>query len=329
MCTNIQLTSKSNNIFFGRTMDLNFPMFDEEEISADVKYVSIPKGAIINSPYKKWKSKYNVLGLGTNKSSILYDGINEHGLSGDAQVLMEATYLDEKTILEKNKIPLLGEEFVTYILTNFKNVEAIREKYSDYALVNIPYKFQGLDIRVPLHYTFLDITGDGIVLEPVSDGLFKIYDYIGVMTNSPGYDFHLTNIRNFIGVDNKSIKEKKINSKLTLTPIENGTGYGLWGIPGDYTSPSRFIRSFYYKNMIDKFSDIDGIDSLYSVFKSVMIPKGIGRENINDKSSDYTRYWSGYDLSQKKVYVQVGQRLRLYSKSLEISGNNIEYKDIF
>lgn len=44
--------------------------------------------------------------------------------------------------------------------------------------------------------TFADKSGKSIVIEPVG-GELKIYDApLGVMTNSPPFDWHMTNLRN-------------------------------------------------------------------------------------------------------------------------------------
>ncbi|WP_086443829.1 linear amide C-N hydrolase [Candidatus Enterococcus lemimoniae] len=329
MCTNITLTSTNKDIFFGRTMDLNMSMFGEDSgIDLNVKLVSIPKNITIESQLKPWKSKYSVLGVCSKDTTILYDGINEYGLTGDCQVLVEATRSKTTEIEAKGKIPVMGEEFVTFVLTNFKNIQEIRNSYVDFMLTDQPFMYEGAPLQFPLHYTFIDTTGDGIVLEPVMSGGFKLYDYIDVMTNSPEYDYHTVNIRNYIGLENVGVSEKKINNTTTLQPIENGTGYGLLGIPGDYTSPSRFIRSFYYKNMLDTFESDKGINTLYSIFRPLIVPRGLEHANKEEKITDYTRYWSGYDVTNRTVYIQTGEGLAITSKELDNSSTEITYSEI-
>ena len=69
-------------------------------------------------------------------------------------------------------------------------------------------------------------------MQPTDNGAFVIYDSIGVVTNSPEYNYHLTNARNYIGMRNYAIKEPyTLKSGATLDPIEGGTSYGLLGIP--------------------------------------------------------------------------------------------------
>lgn len=328
MCTNIKLTATNNDVFFGRTMDLNMSMFGEDQgTDLDVKIVSIPRNITIESQLTPWDSKYSVLGIGTKDTPIIYDGINECGLTGDCQVLVECTRNSTNEIKSKNRIPVIGEEFVTYILTNFESVQEIRNSYTNFMLTEQPFLYEESNLQFPLHYSFIDKLGDGIVLEPVISGGFKLYEYIDVMTNSPEYDYHTVNIRNYIGLENVGVTEKKING-INIKPIENGTGYGLLGIPGDYTSPSRFVRSFYYKSMLDPFESDKGINTLYSLFRPLIIPRGLEHAQKGDKLTDYTRYWSGYDITNQTVYIQTGEGLAITSKSLDNSLTKITYEDI-
>ena len=241
--------------------------------------------------------------------------------------MVEATTSSTSEIESNGKTPVMGNEFVTFILTNFKNVEEIRSSYSKFMLTDQPFLYEDTPLNFPLHYTFIDTTGDGVVLEPVVSGGFKLYDYIDVMTISPEYNYHTVNIRNYISLENIGVSKKTINN-VTFQPIENGTGYGLLGIPGDYTSPSRFIRSFYYKNMLDTFESKKGINTLYSIFRPLIIPRGLEHANKEDKITDYTRYWSGYDLTNRAVYVQTGEGLAITSKTLDNSLTEITYTDI-
>ncbi|WP_314575781.1 linear amide C-N hydrolase [Enterococcus gilvus] len=326
MCTNMTITSKEGSLFFGRTMDLNQKMFHTDEDS--VKIMNIPGGAVINSRYHSWTSKYAVLGVGIAGTAVLFDGVNEHGLTGDCQILMEATWENESKILQDGKTALYGEEFVTYILTNFKTVDEIRAHYEMFTLIDEPYVFRKETFQFPLHFCFIDETGVGIVLEPVVNGGFKLYEYIDVMTNSPEYAYHTTNIRHYLGLQNIDAKPRTINHSIALTPIENGTGYGLIGMPGDYTSPSRFIRGFYLKNMIEEFSERDGINALYALFRAFIIPKGLELNSPEDISGDYTQYWSGYDLKNRTLYVQTGEGLTFTAKQMQTNATEITYNDI-
>ena len=328
MCTSITVTSDKNRVFYGRTMDLALGMFGEDP-GIPTSVITIPKGYNMESQYQPWKTKYSVMGIGGKGGNCLYDGVNEAGLAGDLQVLMECSRASEGELAERNLIGLMGEEFVSFVLSNFKSVAEIKENIGKYALIDKQYELEGQKFQVPAHYTFVDESGAGVVLEPTSNGAFKVYDSMGVMTNSPEYDWHLTNIRNYISLDKWDFKKpKKIGEKLTLEPIEAGTGYGMFGLPGDYTSPSRFVRATMISNCLDPFSDNAGINQLYSAFRTVIIPRGLERANQEDPMSDLTRYWSGYDLNERRVYVQTCNGIGFSTIKLDVNQKEISYKDI-
>lgn len=329
MCTAIKLTATNGDVFFGRTMDLALPMFGEDANTIlPGRIINIPANVEVPSQYRNWNTKYAMVGMAADQSVFIYDGINEHGLAGDTQVLMECTWKDEADFADTNLTPVLGEEFVGYVLTNFKSVAEIKANIPNLALVKYALNYQGQSINYPLHYVFTDPTGAGVVLEPVNDGAFKVYDFADVMTNSPEYDYHLTNIRNYIGMTNLDYPTARTINNKTLQPIEGGTGYGLFGIPGDYTSPSRFVRSFMYANLMDSFDSQDGLAQLYAAFRPVIIPRGLEHKTPTTTLTDFTRYWAGYDLTNKTLYVQSGRALAITSKTLDLTVDHITYEEI-
>ena len=75
----------------------------------------------------------------------------------------------------------------------------------------------------------------------MSGGQLKVYDaFLGVITNSPTYDWHLTNLRNYLHLS-PDARQTMALGDLNLTPL--GAGSGMLGLPGDYTPPSRFVRA--------------------------------------------------------------------------------------
>lgn len=329
MCTSIEMTAKNGEVFWGRTMDLSLPMFGE--LGGEVRSVitSFPVGTEIKSQLKSWSALYAVMGIGIRGTSILYDGINEEGLAGDLQVLFETTSASRAEINQRQQIPVMNAEFVTYILTHYRSVAEIRQNYHKFAVLAESMVVHGKTVTTPIHYNFVDPSGNGVVLEATDSGSFKLYDSVGVMTNSPEYDWHVTNLRNYIGLDkwnfrrNRQYRDGKI-----LKPLDAGIGYGLANLPGSYTSIDRFVRSFMIANMMDEFEAKDGINQLYTAFHSVIIPQGVERNSENNTASEYTRYWIGYDLEKRRLYVQPSVGLAFTSKQLDPQISGIEIEEI-
>ncbi len=98
-------------------------------------------------------------------------------------------------------------DVLTWALTNFATVAEVKEALSNISVVTVIQKNMG--IAPPLHYTLHDATGASIVIEPV-DGKLKVYDNpLGVMTNSPSFDWHMTNLRNYVKLSPNNAKPVK------------------------------------------------------------------------------------------------------------------------
>lgn len=118
--------------------------------------------------------------------------------------------------------------------------------------------------------------GESVVLEPTNHGHFRVFDNtVGVMANDPTFDWHMTNLANYLQVQGFNKQQNHLNSKTVITPISNGTG--LLGLPGDYTSPSRFVRVAYLRNLIGDITDEEAPARLFSILNSVWVPKDVER----------------------------------------------------
>lgn len=86
----------------------------------------------------------------------------------------------------------------------------------------------------------LDATGDSAVIEFL-DGEVQITDNpLGVLTNAPTFDWHVTNLRNFVNLSPVALPGVAL-AEMDFTPL--GAGSGMIGLPGDFTPPSRFVRA--------------------------------------------------------------------------------------
>jgi choloylglycine hydrolase len=91
----------------------------------------------------------------------------------------------------------------------------------------------------PAHFFLQDKSGKSLVVEPV-DGTLKVHDApLGVMANAPTYDWHMTNLANYINLSVNDIESIKLGAQKISA---FGAGGGLLGLPGDFTPPSRFAR---------------------------------------------------------------------------------------
>ena len=60
------------------------------------------------------------------------------------------------------------------------------------------------------HFFIQDKSGKSIAVEPV-DGTLKVHDApIGIMTDAPTYDWHMTNLQNYINLSVKDVEGAKL-----------------------------------------------------------------------------------------------------------------------
>jgi choloylglycine hydrolase len=207
-----------------------------------------------------WHTRYGVVGLDMMEKDTLADGINEKGLYVAA--LYHPGFADYAPYEPaKANISMGPNGWAKYVLTQFATVEEVREGLKKVRVLAIPEPLLG-GITPPLHLMVTDQTGKTIVVEYLK-GELKIFDNpLRVMTNAPSFDWHMTNLRNYVNLSANPFPPKTIEG-VSFAPL--GAGSGLLGIPGDYTPPSRFIRAVYYSQLARKTPD--GPETLYEVFR--------------------------------------------------------------
>ena len=103
------------------------------------------------------------------------------------------------------------------------------------------------------------------------------------MTDSPGYDWHLLNLRNYANLTPQAARPHSIDG-VSLAPF--GAGSGMLGLPGDFTPPSRFVRAVAFVNtMIPAKDAADAVNAASVMLNNFDIPKGLVREGAPKISS--------------------------------------------
>lgn len=258
-------------------------------------------------PKNLTKTKYASIGIGSialGSTPVLYDGMNEMGLMGGQQNYREFAFFPEK---EKRGTKRLQPPFVvTHVLSQCATVEeATALLENEVTIVAEPM----LGTVPTLHWVFSDRSGETIVVESDIDGLHIYRNTVGVMTNSPGYSWHKLNLLNYAGIrdldhDTYTIDGNTINQAFS--------GSGAFGMPGDWTSPSRFVRLAFLKEYCTKGkTEEEGITYLMRIMTNAAFPLGMVRVSdpghITEKEKDivpfdYTIYTSAMCAESLKFY---------------------------
>lgn len=258
-CTSIVLKAKDGAAVYGRTME--WGTFD-----LNSRLVVIPRGHKFvghtpdGKPGLAWQTKYGAVALDMIEKDYFSDGLNEKGLA--VGVLYHPGFAEYQPY-DPNRadISMGPTDFGNYVLTQFATVEEVREGMKKVRIVPVPEPVLG-GVPAPIHLMVADRTGKAVVVEYLN-GELRVFDNpLRVLTNAPGFDWHMINLRNYVNLSAVALPAKRIED-LDFRPI--GAGSGLLGIPGDYTPPSRFVRAVAYTQTARKTAD--GPETVYEVFR--------------------------------------------------------------
>jgi choloylglycine hydrolase len=123
-----------------------------------------------------------------------------------------------------------------------------------------------------------------------------------VLTNAPTYDWHISNLRNYLGLSTLASESLRFGAS-DVTAL--GQGGGLVGVPGDYTPPSRFVRAAFLRHYATKPKNADEAAQLLGhILNTVDIPLGIAQSKMgNEVVSDYTQWITIKDLTGNRLMI--------------------------
>lgn len=310
MCTALLLETQDNNVLFGRNLDWVYNLGQ----SAFLVPRKFEWYNFVN--YEWYTSSYAVLGIGDviDKRPMLLDGMNEVGLGCAA--LYFPGYAKFNDTKEANTVNIAPLDITYWILSNFQTVEQVT-----YALNNVTI------VRLPeygdLHWIVADKSGKSIIIEKTGKNISVYENKIGVLTNSPSFDWHITNLNQYIPIT--SMQPADVYwSEQKLTPV--GKGLGSLGLPGDYSPPSRFVRAAFARtNMPIPENEQIGISEFYHILNNVAVVNGsvVTHEQLNET----TLYSSCMNLDKCIYYYNTYYNNRINAicmKSLNLDSKSIQ-----
>ena len=228
-CTGIRLSGADQGVVYGRTME--WGAFDLNSrvtiIPRGYKFIGLTPDGYTG---KKWIAKYGVVGLDMLEKPTLGDGMNEKGLTAGLFYHPGFAKYPEYDPAKAN-ITITAIDVVHFILTQYASIDEVRKGMSKVRVVPVVEK--ALGIAVEAHFMVTDSEGKSIVIE-FTDGEMIIFNNpLGVITNAPNFDWHMTNLRTYVNLSAVAIPNKKIED-LDFTAL--GGGSGMIGLPGDFTS---------------------------------------------------------------------------------------------
>ena len=299
-CTEIRVTAEDKTVVVGRSMEFMIDLMSYIVVEPkDYPHTAeLSKTCSRSSSAITWTNSYKIAYLDALSSPFSGDGQNDAGLSVGA-LLLRGFSKYQTVPKDKCGSAISNLEFTAWILGNFATTEEVRRawrKDSFPLMWEQPLKGNTFE----LHWSITDKSGDGIIIEYTEQGPKLHENTIGVVTNSPPYDFHMLNLRNYIHLS-KFAHDPLVLGETTFPPT--GQGSGLLGVPGDFTPPSRLVRSAAMVHFADtaKRSD-EAVNLALHIMNTVDIPRGVAASHDHEDMADYTSWIVVKDLTNKAMY---------------------------
>ena len=293
MCT--ALTFNSKNHYFGRNLDLDYTLGEQVVIT--------PRNFRFDfRMLPSLKSHYAIIGVAKIDENypLYYDATNEVGLS-----VCGLNFPDNAVYFkpQNSKKNIASFEIIPYILCNFKSVDESLEFINDCNISDVAYNDKYPPS--PLHWIIAD-KNRAITLESVKDGV-KIYEnYVGVLTNNPDFSMQMFNLNNYAHIRTEN-PTNSFSEVLSLYPYSRGLG-GL-GLPGDFSSMSRFVRTVFAKLSSKRENDeFNSIGQFFHILSYVSQILGCVK---TDNGDEFTMYSSCCDTDNGIYYYSTYQNRRI------------------
>lgn len=272
MCTAVTYQTKDH--YFGRTLDLEYSY--KEEVVVTPRNFSFEFRTM-----GRLSSHYAVIGMATVAEGypLYYEAANECGLAmAGLNFPGNAHYFDE--IPGKDNIAPF--EFIPWILGQCENLAEARQLLDKLNLCSIHFSEEFPSS--PLHWIIADRSG-AITVESMTDGL-KIHENpVGVLTNNPSFNYHMTHLCDYLNLTHLPAENRF--GDVQLQPYSRGMG--AMGLPGDLSSASRFVRSAFVKlNSVSGETEEESVSQFFHILGAVEQQRGCAQ--MPDGRYEITQY---------------------------------------
>lgn len=284
MCTAIGCNFES--FYFGRTLDL--------DCSYGEKVVLTPKNfPLFFKEADNLTSHYAIIGMAAVRDDfpLYYDAVNEKGVCMAGLRFSNNAHYQNKMQARLNIAPF---ELIPWILSRCCCVSEAKGLLSQVNIADMPLNAELPN--APLHWIIAD-KQEAITVEAVKGGLFVYDNPICVLTNNPPFPFQLHRLNNYSFLN---VQEKDGLSFGSLPLEKYSLGLGALGLPGDFSSESRFIRAAFLKeNSFSPKDEKECVSQFFHIMNGVNIPKGL--VVLPNGKHHFTVYTSCMD-AEKGIY---------------------------
>jgi len=309
-CTDFQVKAEDGSVVIGRSMEFAIDLKSE--------VVAFPRGINYTSVNEKgvkgitWTSKYGFLAVDAfGEQEAIMDGMNEAGLSIEFLWFPGSQY--QKAVPGKF---IAVSDMAKWVLGSFATVDEVKQAVKKVKVISV--YIEELNQAPGMHCAVHDAQGNNIVIEFIG-GETRVQDNpLGVMTNRPSIDWHLTNLRNYFSLAPEDITSRKLGG---IEMESTGAGNGWLGLPGDWTPPSRFVKVAYLIHTAEPPKNAPAaLNFAQHVMNTVDIPYGLVKEHLAGRTI--------YGYTQWVVFKDLGNRVLYYYSYQDTALKKIEMRKL-
>ena len=315
-CTGISLTSRDSSHVVARTIEWGGSNLNS-------LYVVVPRGYEQQSytpqgiDGMKFSARYGYVGLAVERETFVAEGINEVGLS--AGLFYFPRYGKYEPFDPSQKEHSIADlQLVSLVLGQCKTVDDVKAELQKVRVIATYSQAS------TVHWRFTDASGRQIVLEIIDETPVFYENKLGVLTNSPGFEWQLTNLNNYVNLIPGAAPQQSFGG-IDLAAF--GAGSGFLGLPGDVTPPSRFVRAAFYQNSApQQESGLNTVLQCFQILNNFDIPIGIefSKGSTPTDIPSATQWTSATDVTHRIIYFRT-----MYNSAIrKIDLNNIDFEKV-
>lgn len=275
MCTNFKVPpALDGTIVVGRALD--YPAVMSFQLCVIPKGLErSASGLDPSQPVRTWTTTHGVVGLAVRgRDTAIIDGMNDAGLSAHLLYMVGGFFHPAEPRGDGTDISQV--ELAAFLLTTCATIDEVRDALKS---INVWGWNAELPFTPPVHVLLHDRTSSAVI-EFRPEGLVVVDNPTSVGTNSPYLDWHMVNLHNYVGFSADNPQGQVVRPRvggMSIHPL--GVGWGLRGLPGDYSGPSRFVRAAVLLTLAETPTDGREAEMLaLHVLNTFDVPAGVVKE---------------------------------------------------
>jgi choloylglycine hydrolase len=305
MCTSFRVIADDASVIVGRTME--FPTL------MDAGLVVIPRGFEMHSyapnsrQGRRWTARYGAVGVDAFPQAdaeaggyTWTDGVNEAGVYVGMLYHPGFCQFGSPDGIPAEQL-MSAAHFAALVLTTCATVDEAKAVLQGVSFW--PWQPPGISVQLMCHFAIHDAGGHAVVVEWDSGRMRVFDDPLGVLTNAPGFDWHLINLRNYVNLRTADVSAVTIEG-VELAPL--GVGAGMRGLPGDSTPTARFVRAVAYAAAATRQPDGAAAENMaLHIVNNFDIPDGLVIESVDPPIEGQTLWSSIANLAERSYSVRM------------------------